>query len=274
MASLLLVGALTATLPVAALHRLTTEKTAVTLATHIIAQAFSRQGLDDPADIERARAMLRGGKSQTLSLVPGLTTAATYEDTINLTPREFRYKIIRQITEPLYHQGVDGLAAQYATSPEQRRKFITDAALLRPFTAPAHRFIGTILLVAGSLVALFLLLVILFSHRVGKLVTPGLILLLTGLPGVLFWLIKQAQGTAELLTAPATLPAPNEYGELARYHLANIVPLIIDDVMLPYLATLILGLALLGSAGITCLILRFRYASATDSKFRKASEPE
>jgi hypothetical protein len=119
---------------------------------------------------------------------PSRDVTITKQELATLPPRELRLKIFRQVVEPFYIQGVDGLAAQAAT-PEEGAKIKQQAGALRLLNRQTHDRLGELLKWTVGVTVLFLVGLIGFSWHWGRLASPGLVMVLTALPGALFLLV-------------------------------------------------------------------------------------
>ncbi|QQG49665.1 MAG: hypothetical protein HZB70_02605 [Candidatus Berkelbacteria bacterium] len=184
--------ALTLTLSLSLANRLTEEKTAVDLSTVALATLFSRDGggLDDPKAVEEFKAKLKESDEELIrpiETIPAITISR--DDVEKLSPRELRLKIFRQITEPLYNEGVDGAVKRFTDNPEEQKKLANDASLLRFLTKDTHEKISSFLTIGIAVTVLFLIGLVFFSFGWGRLGNPGLILFVLGLPGAAFGLL-------------------------------------------------------------------------------------
>ena len=205
------------------------------LLTHVIAYNFSRDGIDQPiSEAERAKV-----KTEGIELLPGAKIVLSDED-LQLPSRELRLKIFRQMAEPFYTQGVEGLADTYAKTPEQREKFIKDAYLLDLITADRHNQLGVLLAAIGLVLALIVGLVVFFSAGWGRLATPGVILIAATLvPSMLWGLLT--------IAAASPGPAPNQaenYLDMLSASKGALVPLLRVGTVVN-LSGLLIGLLLL-----------------------------
>lgn len=156
---------------------------AIPTATYIAAQQFSKNGLDDPKDIEKIKKELEKTHKTEFKPFEGVDARITKSDLNNLTPREIRLKLFRQVVEPIYHS---------QASKETMRQYGVVAFI-------NEKMYGTLTsLFAWSLVvsAVFIAGLVYFSHRFGKLVSPALLLLTFGtLPTLLLFMIQATKAS-------------------------------------------------------------------------------
>jgi hypothetical protein len=180
---LFLLATLSGGLLLMSLAALTAPGRGVEFATTVIASVFSRDGLDAPIDTTDLRARLAASPSGRIAPLDGFPAATITAADLNLSPRELRLKIFRQIAAPIYEKGVEGAAKDFNSDPEKQKTFENDAFALSVFTRQTHdRLVrwGGIALGAS---AVLLLGVVYFSFGWGRLANPGLLLLIVALPG-------------------------------------------------------------------------------------------
>ncbi|GEM_PF-1582901 len=241
------------TLPVAALYGATSPTTGRTVIAHLLAGLTSKEGLDSEADVASLRTRVHANGSEMFS-VCGVSVTLTVHDVDTLTARELRLKVFGAFADRLYEVG-PGAAASQCRDDAGVTKAERDARFVRPFTRKGHEAIGRVLLVLGGVDAVLLGLVVLFSRRFGRLVSPGLVLTLVGLPGLLFGAFAASSSEPQAMAR-----AGEEAGSLAALGSAAgfVVPLVIHDFVWPYLATLLTGVVLLVIALIGTVIWRVR----------------
>lgn len=160
---------LTVSLLLFTLSVLTSEKIAINLATYLVANQFSREGLDDPKGVEEFRQKASQTGQEVFYPFGDESVSITREELDNLSPKELRLKVFKQVVEPIYYQ---------KRTPEAASQY----GILAYFNLETHnqirRFFGL------SLVPLVISLAGLvgFSYRYGRLISPAVPLLLTSLP--------------------------------------------------------------------------------------------
>ena len=93
---------LTSSLTLFTLSTLTSEKVAIPVASYVVASQFSRDGLDDPKDIEAAKSKFLKTKDNVFYPLDDKNIRITRDELETLSPREIRLKIFRQVVEPFY----------------------------------------------------------------------------------------------------------------------------------------------------------------------------
>lgn len=216
----------------------------------LLASSFSYESgrLDASVDVETMRREIAASPNGEWQPIPGLNIVVREQDIAGKTPREARLWFFRQWAEPLYYQGAAGLAS-LASDPELRKSIEEGVGPLSLVSVNTHRRlqVGFALSALASLI--FLGLLALFSYRFGRLGSPGCILFLAAIPGVVIlagargWLGLPPQNPAG--EGPAVLLT--RYAQLA----ADVLPPIIQQAFLTYLSLMLLGLllALIALAG-------------------------
>lgn len=242
----MLLVALAVTLPVAAAYRLTAKGPATDLIAYTFAGMTSPQGIDSSEGLGEIKARVLQNGSETVSLA-GIDIVFTAEDFNTLSPRELRLKVFRAFADRFYDQGAKGFAKSQGFDAATAEKFENDASLTGLFSSAAHKKVGTILLWMVLADLLLIAAVAFFSRRFGRLVSPGLVLLLVGLPGIIFAAISsqnpEVVGTARSETASDQFAA---LGLFANY----VAPLVVPHFASVYLFALVSGGGLLVAAGL------------------------
>lgn len=227
------------------LSKITERDRAVNISATVVANLFSKDGLDDDKGLDEFRqkaALAPGDTIAPIEQFPSITISK--QDALTLPPRELRIKIFQQITEPIYDKGVKGAATQFAPDKEGQDQFAKNATLLDVFTKTTHDVTQKIFV--GSLIAslVFMASVIFFSSGWGRLVSPAVVLLLVSPLGSILGL---------LLTHP---PKDGDSPFLALP--ANIAQEIGNGLSQSYLAALVIGATLLLAAAVAKLVGRIR----------------
>jgi hypothetical protein len=253
--AILLALALAGTLPVAGLYRATSEDSGRKIVAYVMAGLASPDGLDSERGVADLRDKVHRTGSETLD-VGGVPVVVTAADVDTLSPRELRLKVFGSFAARFYDLGPKELAR---TRGADAKKAEADATLLRPFTRGAHDRIATVLLafVAADLVLAGL--VVLFSRRFGRLVSPGVVLVLAGLPGPLLWAVSTQHGGA---------PAGSRIGAVA----GTVLPLLARDFAAGYLTVLAGGALLLAAAAVGKVIWSVRRGRRTTPPAEPVSE--
>jgi hypothetical protein len=237
---LLLTFVLSLTLLVFNLSQVTQEKSAIDTVSTSLALVFSRQGLDDEQGIEDILKQLQASPDDQIQPIPGLRIFIREQDIANLSPREMRLYFFRQLAEPLYRQGPQGVMA-LAQDPEMQKGIAEGMGLLGFFTLETHQKLQRVLMILGIASFLLLLLLVLFSYKFGRIGSPGCVLLAASLPGaLLFTFASQA-------VQPVSTPPGDEAGMsgMISYLVANLLPPLLQIIARNYQLALALGLGLM-----------------------------
>ncbi len=166
------------------LSTVTKRDFAVRASATVIANLFSREGLDSNEGLEELRKKAKDIPGDTITPIeefPQITISK--EDIQTLEPRELRIKLFSQLTGTVYDKGLEGAADEFTDNPKDREEFINQASVLGVFTESTHQSIKRIFWITAITSIVFLAGVIYFSAGWGRLVSPGLLLLLVGIPG-------------------------------------------------------------------------------------------
>ncbi len=193
---LLGLAALSATLLSLVLFHITSERTAVPLAAEALAAAFSPPGQGgNEASIASLQAQIETSEDGVFYPFPGVDVGVTAEDLQNDSFDDLRERLFTGLAEEIYWTGLESMPDGSQESAWSRVGFM---ALL---THETHVLIRRALLVSGAISALFIALLAFFSHRSGRVASPGCALTLAGLPGTLLFgalmdVVSNPQGRA------------------------------------------------------------------------------
>lgn len=156
-------------LVVFALAKLTSENIAIPLATQIVAQQFSKNGLDAEGDIEDVKQkFLRTGEERFYPFGKEQDVYLTREDVQTLSPREIRLKVFRQVVEPIYYKKSKLDLQQYG--------------FIGIINIDTHALLQRLFVYSLFPLGIFLAGLVFFSYRFGKLVNPAFQLIFTAGP--------------------------------------------------------------------------------------------
>ncbi|MEX0748581.1 MAG: hypothetical protein WD467_00280 [Candidatus Saccharimonadales bacterium] len=236
-------------------YRLTAKEPAVDILSYTLAGLTSSEGIDSDFDIEQLRQDLDANE-ETVVAFGGVNVTITAEDLDNLSPREIRLKIFSAFAERFYDVGAGGVAEDISSDTEAIVQIEDDAVLISPLTSAGHRQIGVYLAIATVIALALLSMAVLFSYRLGRLVTPGVLLLLAGLPGILFMAIAASNPN----TPSGTIRSETGEGsmELAGNFVSFMAPLIMPYLSSTYMSAFLLGVTLLVLALMLKIILKHR----------------
>jgi hypothetical protein len=241
------------------LAQATGAKLGVDLLTVVLASSFSREGLDQEADLEILHQKIAESLTGTWQPIPGLNIVVREEDIAGLTPREMRLWFFRQLAEPVYHEGQKGLVS-LATDPEMAKNMEGGLGPFGFISAETHSKLQKMFLVAGFASLLLLGLLVFFSYRFGRLASPGCVIFLGALPGLIIfsgmrgWL----DNSGESSTRPAEMTALAPYTQMFTRLAADALPDIVQMALRTYLTLIIVGLSLIMTALIGSLLSRKR----------------
>lgn len=192
--------------------RLSAPEPAVEIATVVLASSFSKDGLDTPfkpEDLAQLRQKIAKSSTGRIAPIENFPIATINAADLDLSPRDLRLKIFRQIVAPIYEDGVEGAAKKFTDDPLQQEQFVNDAFYFKFVTRQTHETISRAATIALGVGALFWLGVVLFSWRWGRLSNPGILLVIVGLPGTAVGLILQRAMEADPGDSPFAFVPPS-----------------------------------------------------------------
>lgn len=230
---ILFTGSLIVSLASVTVATLISPDVAIPTAAYVVATQFSRDGLDDPADIEQVRRQYATSSQEVFYPLGGTDVAITRDELYTLSPRELRLKIFRQVVESLYYQ---------ERTPETLQQY----GLLAPLNHRTARLAARIQYATLIPLGLTLTGLVAFSHRFGRLVSPAVPLLLVSTPlALLLWLVQNT-------TPPAGDTGP--FSVLPRELIVEIAAALAPAFYLAFW----LGIALLACAVTLTIVSRVR----------------
>lgn len=244
--ALLLIFSLGITLPFVAIYRLTERTPATQLMTYALAGLSSPDGIDSPNGIVQLRndALQSGGRALAIG---GTSISFTANELQSLTPRDLRLRVFQGFANHFYAQGAQQFAESQGFGQTAVTKFTQAAATFNLLTRSEHFRIALLLVGLGLIDCILFAGLIFFSHQFGRFVSPAIVLLISGLPGLPLGVIASQHatisGTATLATA---VNAFSMLGDIATYTL----PLISPSFAGSYLFVLYTGIFLLVIAAV------------------------
>lgn len=134
---ILLLFLLNATFLLFILMLVTAPDMGIDLLTVALASSFSREGLDQKADMEIMHEKIAESPNGEWQPIPSLNIVVREEDITGLTPREMRLWFFRQLAEPIYYEGSQGLA-NLSTDPDLQNNTETELGLVGFISAETH----------------------------------------------------------------------------------------------------------------------------------------
>ena len=241
---ILLVFLLNITFLVFLLFRITAPGQGITILATTLASQFSFEGggLDAQGDVDIMRQKIDESPNKQWQPIPGLEIIVRAEDIEGLSPREARLWFFRQWAEPLYYEGPQGLA-NLMTDPDMKAGLEQGIGPLGIISAATHDKLLVALSVSGLVSLFFLGLLVFFSHRFGRLGSPGCVLFLVAVPDMIAlailrgWLENAGQSTE----SSGVQILLSRYTQLA----ADVLPGIIQTAMYIYVFLVLLSILLL-----------------------------
>jgi len=235
------------------LYLVTEAAPAVETMSTMLAVLTSPEGLDDATAIDAALEQLRANPDHAIRPFPGLPVELREADIAGRSPRELRLFVWRQLAEPLYREGLEGLMARIE-DPEMRAGFAGGIGPLALFSLQAHQTLFRLLWIVLPCTLVLLALLILFSYRFGRLGSPGLVLFVASLPGAIIStaLSRMPPADALLVGLEQDVGLTDRLGQVA----SQVLPPMMRDFSVSYTIVLLTGLALIIVAVLGGLIWR------------------
>jgi hypothetical protein len=253
---ILLIFLLNITFVVFILVQITAPEPGIALLTMTLASAYSFEsgGLDAPDDIEVMRQKIAESPNGEWQPIPGMRIVVREEDIAGKTPREVRLWFFQQWAEPLYYEGEHGLT-NLITDPKMQKGVEGGVGPLGFISAATHRMLLRVLIAFGLVSFFFLGWLVFFSYRFGRLSSPGCVIFLAAIPGLILMAgVRGWLGQAQNPSAADELPALARYTQLA----ADVLPGIVQTALLIYVCLIVLGVGLMFIALVGTVFVRER----------------
>ena len=226
------------------LVQFTSPEQGINILATTLASTFSYEsgGLDEAGNVENMKEKIAESPNGEYKPIPGLEITVRMDDIEEKSPREARLWFFRQMSEPLYYQGQQGLIDKM-TDPEMKDDLSGGIGPLALISATTHAKLNSALVVSGVTSLFLVVLLIIFSYRFGRLGTPGLVIFLAAIPNLLLM-----TGIQRVLTNPATaLGDEGIQSMIARYTqlAADVLPDLVQKALTFYLILVILGIVLM-----------------------------
>jgi hypothetical protein len=218
----------------------------IDLLTVLIASSFSREGLDQEADLEIMHRKIAESPDGAWQPIPSLNIVVREQDIEDVSPREMRLWFFRQLAEPIYYEGQQGLAS-LASDPEMAKKMEGGIGPFGFISAESHGKLQKVFFVFGSISLVLLGLLVFFSYRFGRLGSPGCVLFLAALPGLIGFSMVRGwlEHGSKNLTQPTEINAVTQYAKPIARLAVDALPEIVQIGIQTYLILLLFGLTLI-----------------------------
>lgn len=224
----------------------TAPERGIDLLTIALANSFSREGLDQEADMEIMHQKIAESPNGAWQPIPSLKIFVREEDIAGLTPREMRLWFFRQLAEPIYYDGQQGLAS-LATDPEMAKNMEGEIGPFGFISAETHSKLQKTFFVFGFISLMLLGLLVFFSYRFGRLGSPGCVIFFAALPGIIAFSMLRGwlEHSAGNLAQPTEMTAVTPYTQTIARLALDALPEIVQMAIRTYLILTLLGLTLI-----------------------------
>ncbi len=247
------------------LAQVTAPEQGIELLTVVLANSFSREGLDQEADMEIMHQKIAESPNGAWQPIPNVNIFVREQDIAGLSPREMRLWFFRQLAEPIYYEGGQGLAS-LSTDPEMQDSMMDGELGIAGFiSAETHDKLNKVFVVLGSISLVFLGLLIYFSYRFGRLGSPGCVIFLAAVPGIV--LLSMVRGWLEQAGQdPQTeVTAISEYTQVMTRLAVDVLPDIVQKGLQTFLFLALFGFILILVACIGTIIAGVRKRARSSS---------
>lgn len=227
------------------LYVLTNEKNAVNVSSNILSALYSPGGdQNNSKEIEEVRAAIRKSPDKVLKPFPGLDIQITEQDLDQSNLADVKDKLFKELAKNIYN--FDSSKMKY--NPEGKTDALSNLGAMAIFTKGGHQLIGKIALISSGIALVFLALLIFFSYGFGRMISPGIIFFITGLPATILLLALQ-KGIGN--SSEAVDPGKMSLGQRIGLAVKEVGPQISDVILKNYIILVVVGttLVLVGVIG-------------------------
>lgn len=172
------------------LYVMTNEKNAINVSSNILSALYSPGGdQNNSKEIEEVRAAIRKSPDKALKPFPGLDIQITEQDLDQSNLANVKDKLFKELAKNIYN--FDSTKMKY--NSEGKTDALSNLGVMAIFTKEGHQFIGKIALISSGIALVFLALLIFFSYGFGRMISPGIIFFITGLPATILLLLLQKE---------------------------------------------------------------------------------
>lgn len=231
------------------LKELTNKKNGVEIMSTLLATMYAGGDINRTTDFEEGKK--KADANGNICPIPSMNICVNINEYEKFGAKEARLKFWRNMAEPIY----DNNFGKFTSDPTQLKKIEKDTSLLRIASARSNQIITTVFYVFAVLTLASLGLAIFFSHRIGKLVSAGIITTFASFLGMAIF------GFLSIINPPPRPAGSTEnLGPLGQFSplVGSIAPMIGKIAFKIYLSVYILGILLLVAALIGKIVLKVR----------------
>lgn len=173
------------TLLLSTLSVLTSQAVLVPIASGVVTNLLTQNNQGSNQDATALITALKKQPGDTVYPIPGQPVSLSKQELDSIKPAELMPLAIERLATSYYELGVDGVIAQQQLTGEQRAAVEGQAGLLKYLNKNTHDKIASVARVAAWVTLLPFIGLIFFSYSLGRLVSPGVVLLLVALPGTI-----------------------------------------------------------------------------------------
>lgn len=173
------------------LHQATNETNGIKMSSVVLEAMYAPAVMDSADKVEEIKNIIRESPEKALKPFPGIDVEITEEDINNYSVEEITERVFFELAKNIYEFD----SAEMKFNAEGKTDALSNLGMMAIFTRSGHQYIGKILTYSLLISLVFLILLVRFSYSSGRLISPGLIFILVGLPAVLLLtLLQKAQG--------------------------------------------------------------------------------
>ncbi|MCL5410274.1 MAG: hypothetical protein M1324_00250 [Patescibacteria group bacterium] len=238
------------------LYVMTTEKNAVNVSAALLSALYAPGGdQGNSQEIEQVREAIKKSPDKAFKPFPGSDIQITEQDLDQYSIKDLKGKIFKELAKNIYNFD----SSDIKTSSDGKDNSLSTLGAMAIFTKDGHQFIGKIALIVSSIALVFLALLIFFSYGFGRMISPGIIFFIIGLPAtILLLLLQKGAGNSSEAVDLEKLSLGQRVGAAVKV----VGPQISDVLLKNYIILLLTGVVLILTGIIGRIIQRHKKKKA------------
>lgn len=169
------------------LYVITDETNSIKVSSVLLKEMYSPGNNTNANEVQEIRAAIKKSPNKVLLPFPGVDIKITEGDLDKYSTSDIKTRVFQELAKNIYNFD----SSKKENNHEGKKGILSNLGLMAIFTKEGHVFLGNILVYAVLASALPLSLLIYFSYGFGRLVSPGVVAIIVGLPIIVFLTVLQ-----------------------------------------------------------------------------------
>lgn len=234
------------------LYVMTTEKNAINISSALLSALYAPgEDQGNSQEIEQVREAIKKSPDKAFKPFPGSDIQITEQDLDQSNLANVKDKLFKELAKNIYNFDSSKTKSNFKDETDA----LSNLGAMAIFTKDGHQFIGKLALILSSIALVFLALLIFFSYGFGRLISPGIIFFITGLPAtILLLLLQKGTGNSSETIDLEKLSVTQRIGLAVK----EVGPQISDVILKNYIILLSTGVVLILAGIIGRIIQRHK----------------